>query len=120
MESECSIDIIGTHRWFTANGMFHREGDKPAIVYKNGTRMWLARDKMHRNDDKPAIIWADGSHEWFTYSKSHRGNDKPAVIDSNGFQEWWIYGDLRQKRRVTNFYANSLRCQFVTVLCSSQ
>jgi len=56
---------FGTKRWFNNAGELHRENDLPAVIFKNGTKVWWKNGKRHRENDMPAIIREYGSKEWF-------------------------------------------------------
>ncbi len=72
----------------------HRDNDKPAIKYANGSKYWYQNGKRHRDNDKPAIECLDGSKLWYKNDKLHRDNDKPAVEYTYGRKEWWQNGEL--------------------------
>ncbi len=76
-------------------GMYHREGDLPAVLKENGTLEWRQYSELHRDGDKPAIERADGGKEWHIHGKLHRDGDQPAKIDSDG-QYWYIDGVLHR------------------------
>jgi len=69
-------------------GVFHRQGDKPTKIFKNGEKHWYKRGKLHRDNDLPAIISND-CQVWFKNSKRHRENDQPAIIWGEGTKEWY-------------------------------
>jgi hypothetical protein len=84
---------------FYLNGKLHRE-DGPAVIYPNGTKVWLLNDKLHR-EDGPAYIGSDGRQEWYLNGNIHR-EDGPAVIYPSGTQEWWL-NDKEITENVTNW-----------------
>jgi hypothetical protein len=49
-------------------------------------------DKLHRDNDKPAREWSDGSKEWWLNGELHRNNDKPAIEFLNGSKSWYQNG----------------------------
>ena len=65
------------------------------IVLKNGTRIWKENDVYHRDGDKPAVIYADGSREWWRHGRLHREGDQPAKVCTDR-QEWWYDGVLHR------------------------
>jgi hypothetical protein len=79
-------------RWYK-NGFNHRDGDKPAEIYANGTLVWYKNDLVHREGDKPAYIGANGSLQWFKNHKCHRDGDLPAQIWSHGTLAWYKNGE---------------------------
>ena len=54
----------------------HRDHDRPAQIYSNGSQTWYQHDLIHRNHDRPASIHSDGSQIWFQYGKKHRDRDR--------------------------------------------
>ena len=76
--------------WLNDNDEYHRDGDKPAVFYENGTQMWYQNGKKHR-DNGPAIILADSSEKWMQNGQLHREND-PVVVLADGGEEWWENG----------------------------
>ena len=78
----------GTKSWWQ-NGKRHRDNDKPAAEAADGSKWWYQNDELHRNNDKPAAEAADGSKWWYQNGKLHRENDKPAVEYPNGRKEWY-------------------------------
>ena len=81
----------GTKKWYQ-NDELHRDNDRPAIEDADGTKEWLQNDKRHRDNDRPAIEYADGTKEWWQNDKRHRDNDKPAIEDVNGTKWWYQNG----------------------------
>lgn len=91
-----------TSKWYK-NGKFHRDGDKPAYVYKERrldlppgeySLVWeicfYKNNRQHRDGDKPSFVHSrhgfdNGeyySYETINYKKHgsfHRGGDKPAL-----------------------------------------
>jgi hypothetical protein len=89
------------------NGVTHRGKDQPAIVYEDGTLVYVQMNIVHRDNDLPAIITKraliDSSglpciyqciqliqHAkiWFKHGKIHRDNDLPAAIN-NQVSMWY-------------------------------
>jgi len=58
----------GTMFWYK-NGNYHRDKDKPAIIYSDGDMYWYKNGIQHRENDNPAIIYSDGSMTWFENGK---------------------------------------------------
>ena len=83
--------LDGTLLWFK-NGVWHRDGDKPARIYAaNSTLLWYKNGKIHRDGDKPAAIFWNGTLWWYKNGKQHRVTG-PAVINRNNKHEYWING----------------------------
>ena len=74
------------------NDKMHRDGDKPAIIYADGSLAWYQIGLIHRDGDKPAIITADGGLEWWKNGQLHRYSG-PARIRPSGGMSWWIRGE---------------------------
>ena len=47
---------------------------------------------MHREGDKPAVIWSEGTLEWYKNGILHRTN-RPAIVRPDGSEEYWINGN---------------------------
>lgn len=97
---KCGVDVKinalkPTRIEWRLNGVIHRGGDLPAVVYANGTMKWVYNGMYHRCNDKPAV---ESTYEqiWCQHDKLHRDGDMPAIIrvHSNGFitQEWHQHG----------------------------
>jgi hypothetical protein len=83
----------GTKEWWQ-NGKRHRDNDNPAVEYLNDRKEWHQNGKLHRDNDKPAVECSDGSKEWWQNGKLHRDNDKPAVEFPNGAKLWYQNGNV--------------------------
>jgi len=55
----------GDKIWSNKKGQIHRDNDKPAIIYSDGTQHWYKNGLRHRDNDLPAIIYADGNQYWY-------------------------------------------------------
>ena len=71
------LDISIISLFYRKCGVFHRDGDKPAIIYYNEdgsieTCRYYKNGKLHRDGDKPSIICykVDGSIEEEHYFKN--------------------------------------------------
>jgi hypothetical protein len=63
-EYKVTIDINGTERWHNKDGALHREDDKPAVIYTDGTQYWYKNGHPHR-ENGPAIMCANGDQYWY-------------------------------------------------------
>lgn len=61
------------------NGLKHRDGDLPAVVWSDGDEEWWVNGKRHRENDLPAVCW-NTVKEWWKNGRCHRDGDLPAVI----------------------------------------
>jgi hypothetical protein len=65
--------------WYR-NGILHRDGDLPAIIWEDRGNEWWKNGKRHREGDLPAIEWASGTKEWWKNGKLHREGDLPVFV----------------------------------------
>jgi hypothetical protein len=86
--SRTETDVNGSLVWMK-DGVYHREGDKPAFIDFDGSLVWYKNGKEHRDGDKPAYIDADGTLVWYKNRLNNRDRDKPAVINANGTLVWF-------------------------------
>jgi hypothetical protein len=70
----------------------HRDNDKPAREYENGSKEWYQNGKIHRDNDRPAFEFPYSKKEWYQNGKRHRDNDKPAREYEDGKKEWYQNG----------------------------
>ena len=59
---------------------------------------WFQNGWRHRNGDKPASIWHEGSKFWYQNGLLHRVNKKPSIIYSNGSKFWHQNGICTKKK----------------------
>jgi hypothetical protein len=78
--------------WYL-NDDYHRDLDRPAWIWPNGTKGWYQHGNNHRDNDKPAIISSNGTKFWCQHNKWHRDNNFPAKIWDDGGMEYWVNGD---------------------------
>ena len=70
-----------------------READP--VMNQNGSLVWRNKDgRIHRDYDRPAFIWADGTRFWYQNDQIHRDNDMPAIIRNDGQKFWYEHGDF--------------------------
>ena len=72
------------------NGLHHSFDDQPAIVNGEDYKEWCKDGEWHREGDKPAVMWG-GVLKWYKHNLLHRDGDSPAVIDGDR-HEWWVNG----------------------------
>jgi hypothetical protein len=75
--------------WKDKEGRYHRDGDLPAVINKNGTMIFYQHGKFHRDGDKPAAVEIFGQIKelsWWKDGQVHRDNG-PAVISSYSYGE---------------------------------
>jgi hypothetical protein len=88
----------------------HRDNDKPAVEWSDGTISWWQYGTRHRNNDNPAVEWADGTKLWWQNGELHRDNDKPAVELADGAKEWYQNGKIhRDNNKPAIEYANGTK-----------
>ena len=78
--------------YWTQNGTYHRDGDKPAIIEADGSLTWRQNGEQHRDGDRPAYIDCDGTVIWYLNDQPHRFVG-PSFIGSDGSLEWYINGE---------------------------
>lgn len=74
--------------------LLHRDGDLPAVIWKDGSKHWWKNGSRHRDGNLPAIINNDGRILWYVNGLRHRING-PAVYEKNMFTTciiWYIKG----------------------------
>ena len=95
----------GKEKSWHKNGVYHRDGGKPAFIkvseyepsgakVKTVTREWYVDGSLHRDMDKPAehvktkrfnkdglLISKESIKKWYKKGVSHRDGDKPAMIE---------------------------------------
>lgn len=77
---------------YIKDGVYHRSGDLPAVVYKDGEKQWFVNGLQHRDGNKPAAICPDGEIHFYQNGKFHRENG-PAIEDPiTGYNEYWMHG----------------------------
>ena len=85
-------------RWRNAMHHIHRDYDKPAVIWPDGTMGWYQHNRLHRDNDLPALVDVCNSiKEWHQRGELHRDNDLPAVI-SGLHTEWWQHGQLHREQ----------------------
>ena len=53
-------------------------------------KLWYRNCKKHRDGNLPAVEWKDGNKEWWENGMLHRDGGLPAVEYANGSKEWWV------------------------------
>lgn len=96
-ERPTAIDATGSMFWRDQEGQRHRNRDKPAVIFADGTQEWWWHGKKHREGDKPAVIFSSGTQEWWLNGQRHREGDQPAAISAFGTQEWWFNGQRHRE-----------------------
>jgi hypothetical protein len=81
--------------WYK-DGVLHRDGDLPAIIFDNGQMEWYNNGRPHRDGDKPAVMDTKGNMSWVVHGRIHRAydagvsaKDQPAVILEDGSRRWY-------------------------------
>jgi hypothetical protein len=77
------------------DGLVHREGDNPAIIYASGKKKWFKEGSLHRENDQPAIIDEYGSQSWYKNGQRHREGDEPSYVGGSfGGPRFWRKHDI--------------------------
>lgn len=86
---EVKPDVItadGDRQWLV-------DGKVAFVIRKTGEKIWYMKDgQIGRTDDKPAIITKDGAKIWYIDGRLGRKGDKPAVITKHGMKVYVIKG----------------------------
>ena len=85
-----------TKEWRNTAGEYHRDGDRPAVIYADGSQEWWWHGEHHRDGDRPATVRANGQQEWFQHGELHRDNDLPAAIYPGGTKMWSQDGEYHR------------------------
>jgi len=59
----------GTLQWKDPEGRLHRDNDKPAAIYANGSKAWWQHGELHRDHDMPAGVYANGDKCWYQHGE---------------------------------------------------
>ena len=93
LDPPTEIDCVGNKFWKNKGGLRHRDGDLPAVIYADGSKVYYKNGKLHRDGDLPAIEHADGTKYYYKNDLFHRDGGKPAVISQYKYQ-YWLDGKL--------------------------
>lgn len=88
-------DIETCHEHPLWGYVLHSRGDEPAVLFRDGGKMWCWFGVPHRNGGH-AIEHEDGTREWFHKGRRHR-IDGPAVERPDGTVEYWLNGNQLSK-----------------------
>jgi hypothetical protein len=80
--------------WYK-NGNLHRDFDRPASIFQDGTQEWMQNGLYDRKCDKPSCIEFSGCREWRKDNLLHRAHGKPARVFAGGEKQWWINGEFK-------------------------
>ena len=105
---EVRIDPKGSVFWHSVLFGLHRDGDLPAIEWKDGIRKeWYKKGLLHRVGGY-ALIDIDGNREWYKKGKLHRGGDLPAIEKVSGSKYWYINGKKHRENGPATILANGV------------
>ena len=105
-------------------GVYHRDGDRPAVVKSSGTRSWHRNGALHRGDDLPASVATLSFNvtviqmRWYRNGVWHRDGDRPALIGAREYNkttwvQWRKQGKLhRDGDKPAHVYSSSSRHVF--------
>jgi hypothetical protein len=91
IEEDLNIPIVEK---YYVHDTIHRDGG-PAIIYSNGTKIWMQDGKRHR-EVGPAVTKKNGSVAYYENNLLHR-EDGPAVINEFGIEVWYFEGNLHNE-----------------------
>jgi hypothetical protein len=76
----------------------HSDKDKPAVIYRDGTKEWYVFGKRHRDNGLPAIEDPEeGEYSWYSNGHLHRDGGLPAVVLNGDRSQWWVNGQLHRE-----------------------
>lgn len=85
---------------YELDGYIHREYDKPAWLYGDGTMTYYLFEIINRKNDHPAYVNVDSGRIWCVNDMEHRENDFPSNISSSGYQEWMLNEEYKRKNNL--------------------
>jgi hypothetical protein len=77
--------------WMDWNWNIHKEGDDPAVIWKDGTLVYYKNGVKHR-EGSPSVVFLDGHEEWWFQGKLHRIGG-PSITTSDGRIYFYIFGE---------------------------
>ena len=82
-------------RYWYKNGLKHRDGDLPAVIFANGHRRWFADGVDHRDPKKhrSTFVAAWRPYTRFTAKRS-TGSHRPIIIGADGECVWQEIGSV--------------------------
>lgn len=66
MTPKLEVNSRGDLCWIDSSYSPYREGDKPAIIYADGTIEYYKYGRLHRDGNKPAAILNSGDKMYYT------------------------------------------------------
>jgi len=114
--TKLKVNSSGTQRHYRKNDAgkweLHRDGDLPAVEFKNGTKQWYQHGSLHRDGDQPASVLYDDDlvgEYWFQDGKLHRDDGNPAYIaHGNNEKRWYQHDNLHNEHgpAIVNIYGS--------------
>jgi len=106
------INEYGAKIWYDENHNIHRDNDKPAIIYSNGTMDWYQHGKQYRPPgNKPSTITNTGMRVYTdSMGRLHR-EDGPAVITDSG-KKYYYHHDQQVLMSVARARAKAFGLKF--------
>lgn len=86
----------GTVRTYL-DGQLHSFDDDPAVLTREGRRLWYKNGKLHRDNDLPACIFVHDKF-WYKDGVYHRDDNKPAIEYADGRKYWYKMGVVYSSR----------------------
>ena len=79
----------GGRTWLDFDGNLHRDGDLPAVILADGSKLWYRHGEQHRDNDRPAEEQTTGQKVGYQNGKLHRTGDLPAFESPDGIKYWY-------------------------------
>jgi hypothetical protein len=70
------------------------------VVSELGNTYYYKNSEFHRDGDEPAVVWKDGSKYYYKNGKCHRDGVKPAIEHTDGFKRYYKNGVKYTKEQV--------------------
>ena len=94
-------DMYQRWEWKNDRGQPHREGDKPALIYDNGTVVWCKDGKLHRLDGRPWNVTSREDDPWFIEGIQYDTEEEFLVARDAYCEEHGVSVSSRQTKRAT-------------------
>ena len=66
---EYVYDKYGNNCLLDENGKYHSCNDFPAVITRDGSKLWYKHGEKHRDKNLPAIVWYDGQKQYWVDGK---------------------------------------------------
>ena len=88
-----SIIAPNVQIWYNDSNEIHRDGDLPAMLYTDGTKVYYQHGQIHRLGDLPAIE-TSANKEYWSRNLINRQDNKPSIIMMNGTEHFYRHSQF--------------------------